>query len=179
MNGAFGGVGNLLGSLLPYAQNTGMAGGGLPYQAFAGNQLGNLMPFAQNQSLPQMLGAQGDIGFTPMTNPMLAMMGISNPNVMQFRTPQYDQPIMPFGAAPMPAYGYQQQFGTGEPGIQTPVQTATTEPAQEPGLQTLLDYGLLVEHPGDYGVWKSWRHPRYISPYDLEQRRMRLEGNQG
>jgi hypothetical protein len=106
--------------------------GGLPYQALAGNQLPSVMPLAQNQALPQMLGAgSGDIGFTPMTAPMLAMMGISDPNVMQFRTPQYDQPIMPFGAQPMPVYGYQQQFGTGQPGVQPPA-LPPGQPAVQP-----------------------------------------------
>lgn len=48
----------------------------------------------------------GQLGFQQMGQGALGALGISDPNVMSFRTPTFDQPIHPFGMDPLPVYGY-------------------------------------------------------------------------
>ena len=55
-------------------------------------------------------GLFGGLGFEPMSQESLGMLGITNPNAMEFRTPRFDQPFTPFGGFEMQPHGYNLQF---------------------------------------------------------------------
>lgn len=141
--------------------------------------------------LEKMLGIQEGMsgpGFQPMQAANLAQMGITDPYVMQFNIPRYDQPIQPFGAMQMPAYGYQlQQEGLlGGNGTQQQTGLLDTNTLQ----QQLVDLGALVENPAMRSPIASkidWESPyskslfgnQYITPFDLYQRQNYGPGSSG
>lgn len=75
----------------------------------------------ENQVPPQVPGGLfGNLGFQPMGQGALSQLGITNPYVMDFRTPTFDQPIHPFGMDPLPVHGYNLQFPGDQPPPVTP-----------------------------------------------------------
>lgn len=136
----------------------------------------------------------GGLGFAPMSQSSLGMMGISNPYAAAFRTPSYDQPILPFGAAPMPAYGYQMQQGL-LPQQQPQQPQQPQNPAQQvtPGAiqKQLFDAGALVRNPaystpfmqslrrklgGEVPMNTIFGRSEYITPYQLYQQQYLGDG---
>lgn len=156
-NGLYGGISNMLNNMR--SQNP--------------TDLYGLMTGGYNQF--------GDLGFAPMSQSNLGMMGITNPYAAAFRTPSYDKPIMPFGAAPMPAYGYQMQQGLLPQ--QQPTNTAPQQIDQQQLQKQLVDMGLLVQpqadHPFIRKLMERGVEPIYRPAYLQQQMDMYGSGSPG
>lgn len=99
-------------------------------------------------------------GFTPMSAGNLGLLGINNPNVMDWNIPQFGQDIQPFGAPPMPMYGAQMQQGLLD--ALTNPQAPYTGPggnavAQQPQLPTIHNnpwqQEIFARIPGPFRQW--------------------------
>lgn len=132
--------------------------------------------------------AVGDLGFNPMSQNALGLLGIQNPFAMQFTRQTLDQPIMPFGMAPMPRYGYQlQQDRMAGQQNQQPQQPMINQNALQ---QQLIDMGLLVPNNRVGPAFASrvdWSSPyskslfgnQYITPFEANQNAMYGPGSWG
>lgn len=135
--------------------------------------------------------AVGNLGFNPMSQNALGLLGIQNPFAMQFTRQTLDQPIMPFGMAPMPRYGYQLQqerMGGQQPTQQNQQQSGAIN--QNQLAQQLMQMGMLVDNPvmnTGIGSRIDWESPyakslfgnRYITPFELNQRQNYGAGSWG